>query len=324
MADTLELARKLSPGYADTFWGFCTLWTLEDPPDRTPDKLQTTKEFLNLLPKYGIDEIDTAAVYPGGKSGRSETLPGQMKASESFIIDTKIMVNGGHSPDAGGGDLSKENVRKSFETSLERLGMGKVRVLYCHRPDPVTPLEETAEVFNELYKEGKFERWGVSNYPVSTVKELLSICDSKGFIKPTVYQGMYNILCRHAEIKLFPLLKQHNISYNVYSPTAGGLFAPTQSSRYTPGTPAAAYWGSMYNGNPKMGEAADRVFKLAEREGIPAIELCLRWAVHDSKLRKGDAEGNVEAIKKGPLSKEVVKELDEVWKSVEDVAPGNV
>jgi aflatoxin B1 aldehyde reductase len=118
---------------------------------------ETTSEFLSLLPKDGIDQIDTAAVYPGGNSGRSETLLGAVKAPEKFIIDTKIMVNGGHGPGAGAGDLNRENVLKSFEISCERLGVEKVRTLYCHRPDPGTPLVETARVFDDLYKQGKFE-----------------------------------------------------------------------------------------------------------------------------------------------------------------------
>lgn len=119
---------------------------------------ETTEEFISVLPDFGIQEIDTAAVYPGGKSGRSEELLGKVKAAETFILDTKIMVTGGHGPDAGRGDLSRENILKSCATSLERLGVEKVRVLYCHAPDPETPLEETAATFDELFKQGKFEK----------------------------------------------------------------------------------------------------------------------------------------------------------------------
>lgn len=120
--------------------------------------IEELKDLLSMYSSLGGKEIDTAAVYPSGMSGRSETLLGEVKAPENFIIDTKIMINGGHGPGAGGGDLSRENILKSFTTSLERLGVQKVRTLYCHRPDPVTPLEETAKTFDELYKQGKFEK----------------------------------------------------------------------------------------------------------------------------------------------------------------------
>lgn len=118
---------------------------------------ETTKNFLSILQKYGFKDIDTAAVYPGGKSGRSEELLGAINASSSFTIDTKIMVTGGHGPGAGKGDLSRESVLKSWKTSCERLGVKKVRTLYCHRPDDGTPLVETAAVFDELHKQGAFE-----------------------------------------------------------------------------------------------------------------------------------------------------------------------
>jgi len=295
----------------------------------------STEKFISLLPGYGITQIDTAAVYPGGKSGQSETLLGQIHAPEKFILDTKIMVNGGHAPGAGSGDLNRENVLKSFKISCERLGVEKVRTLYCHRPDPGTPLEETAAVFDELYKQGKFEHWGVSNYQASTLKELLAVCEKKGFVKPTVYQGMYNVLCRHADKKLFPILKDHGIAYNVYSPTAGGLFSAKQSSRYTPGSPAAVNWIKMYKENPKMGDAVEKIFKIADENGISAIELALRWVVHNSPLKKGDGvilgarneeqlKENVGAIGKGKLPEKVVKELDGIWEGVQDVAPGDL
>jgi aflatoxin B1 aldehyde reductase len=133
----------------------------------TPEEL---KEFLSLLPKYNIKAIDAAAVYPGGAPGRSETILGQAHAAKDFIIDTKIMVKLGNKPpglgdeapsDGEKGELSREKVLESFRISLERLGVEKVRTLYCHRPDSQTPLEETAEVFNELYKQGKFEHVGL-------------------------------------------------------------------------------------------------------------------------------------------------------------------
>lgn len=113
---------------------------------------ETTAKFLSIIQQYGLKEIDTAAVYPGGQSGRSETLLGASKASLSFAIDTKIMVTG-----APEGDLSRESILSSFHMSCERLKVEKVRTLYCHCPDNGTPLVETAAAFDELFKQGKFE-----------------------------------------------------------------------------------------------------------------------------------------------------------------------
>jgi len=175
----------------------------------------------------------------------------------------------------------------------------------------------------------------VSNYLTSTLKELLAVCEENGLVKPTVYQGMYNVLCRHADTKLFPLLKEHGIAYNVYSPTAGGLFAPKPSSRYTENNPGAANWIGMYKGKSKLDEAIEKIRKIADDNGISAMELALRWAVHDSPLQKGDGVilgarteeqlvQNVEAIKNGKLPADVDEKLDAIWEDVQDVAPGEL
>jgi aryl-alcohol dehydrogenase-like predicted oxidoreductase len=91
----------------------------------------------------------------------------------------------------------------------------------------------------------------------------------------------------------------------------------------------------MYKSNPKMGEATERIAKIAEENGISAIELALRWVVHDSPLKRGDGvilgarnedqlTANVGAIGKGRLPDGVAKELDQIWEGVADVAPGEV
>jgi aflatoxin B1 aldehyde reductase len=91
----------------------------------------------------------------------------------------------------------------------------------------------------------------------------------------------------------------------------------------------------MYKEKPKMGEAVEKVFKIADENGISAIELTLRWAVHHAPLRKGDGvilgarneeqlTENIGAIRKGKLPDSAVKELDGLWATVEDVAPGEV
>jgi hypothetical protein len=131
-----------------------------------------------------------------------------------------------------------------------------------------------------------------------------------------------------------PLAHTHELT--TCSPIAGGLFSATPTSRYTVGAnPSASNWINLYKGDEKMKEATAQVAKIAEENGISAIELALRWVVHNSPLRKGDGvilgarteeqlSGNVGAIAKGSLPDGVVKQLDEIWEGVVDVAPGAV
>jgi len=95
-------------------------------------------------------------------------------------------------------------------------------------PDASTSLEETLEAVNTLHKEGKFERFGVSNYSAAQVDDFCAIADKKGWIKPTAYQGIYNALHRSVEKELFPVLRKHGISFYEFNPLGGGASSPCQ------------------------------------------------------------------------------------------------
>ena len=89
-------------------------------------------------------------------------------------------------------------------------------------PDASTPLDETIAAVDVLFKEGKFKRFGVSNYSAHQVDELVQIADAKGYVKPTAYQGIYNALHRTVEKELFPVLRKHGISFYEFNPLGGG------------------------------------------------------------------------------------------------------
>lgn len=108
---------------------------------------------------------------------------------------------------------------------------------YLHAPDRSTPYEITLKAVDELYKEGKFKRFGISNYysyvplfPVPSarfsrsysweVAELVAICKHNGYILPTAYQGIYNAVHRAVEPELFPCLRKFGISFYEYNPRA--------------------------------------------------------------------------------------------------------
>ena len=95
---------------------------------------------------------------------------------------------------------------------------------YLHGPDRTTPYEETLRAVNELYKEGKFKRFGISNYMSWEVAEIVYICRQNGYIQPTAYQGIYNAIHRNVEPELFPCLRKFGISFYEFNPLGGGFF----------------------------------------------------------------------------------------------------
>jgi aflatoxin B1 aldehyde reductase len=168
----------------------------------TPDQVNT---YLDAFYNRGYRQIDTARVYSTGAPGTSEPRLGAVGAGKRFIIDTKVlsMEPGGH---------KKEKIAQEIEISLKALQINQVNIQYLHQPDRATPFEETCEAIDKAYKEGKFKKFGLSNFTANEVEQVLEICECRGFVKPSVYQGQYNPIVRSGEKDLFPLLREHNIA----------------------------------------------------------------------------------------------------------------
>lgn len=120
------------------------------------------------------------------------------------------------------GQLSKENLERQLMTSLKNLNLNQVDTFYLHCPDYETPIEETLNGVQNLYRREKFNNFGISNFSKSQLNEVIDICIDKDIILPKYYQGMYNLLCRKVE-EIFPLLRENNINFWGYNPLAGGL-----------------------------------------------------------------------------------------------------
>ncbi|CAG8980473.1 hypothetical protein HYALB_00013594 [Hymenoscyphus albidus] len=150
---------------------------------------EAVSELLSTLQSLDIHELDSSAPYPPGNAWHTETLLGEAKAVEKgFIIDSKVLKYG---------PLTEENITSSVDRTLSLLGGSKIRLLYAHEPDATTPLEETAAALDKV---GFDQEW------VQQVARYFEICDQKGFVRPSVYQGHYNALIRGHEETLMPLL----------------------------------------------------------------------------------------------------------------------
>ena len=163
------------------------------------------------------------------------------------------------------------------------------------------------------------------------VEEWLSIAEKEGYVKPSVYQGQYNLLCRGYETSLFPLLRKHNIHFNAFSPLAGGFLLGNFTaegvqggSRFKLNTPFMTW----YN-RPSMFEAVKKLKALSEKTGVGMDELSLRWLVYHSALNADDGlilgasnvkqiGKNVGQIEKGTLDETIANELNELWEGVKE------
>lgn len=162
--------------------------------------------YLDTFYARGGRYLDTARGYSPDAPGSSEVRLGKVEAGKEFIIDTKIFSQ-------APGSHAADNVHENINTSLKDLKVPQINVEYLHLPDRTTPIEVPLKALNDAHKEGKFKYFGLSNYTVDEVKTIIRICDEKGYVKPTVYQGQFNPIVRSGEKELFPLLPRHGIAF---------------------------------------------------------------------------------------------------------------
>lgn len=237
-------------------------------------------------------------------------------------MDTKLYPSAGHPLEKGRGYTHEpEEVRRGLLDSLKALKADKIEVFYLHGPDRKHPYEDTLRAVNELYQEGYFKRFGISNFMAWEVAQMCEISERHGWIKPTAYEGHYHALQRRVEDELFPCLRHYGISFYAYSPLAGGFL----TGRYERGQDIGNFH-LKYNWNEKYFDALDIIKPAAQKHSLTVSEMALRWLVHHSKMKDelGDAiilgagtvknlERNLADLEKGPLPEEAVKTLDDAW-----------
>ena len=192
------------------------------------------EEYTNIIEQYTKDVsqpiLDSAYYYGDTKT---EYILGNIFSKNGLYPYVTTKANPWYENDFTTGklgQLNSENLRRQLAVSLKNLQVEKVHRFFLHCPDYETPIKETLETCNDLWRLEKFEEWGLSNFSLQQTKEVLEICDDNSFRKPVVYQGMYNMICRRAE-ELFPLLQDNNIEFWAYNPLAGGLLSGKYKNR---------------------------------------------------------------------------------------------
>ena len=279
------------------------------------------KEFINTYLDAGYNQLDTAYVY---NEGNCERLLGEAlkDIDRPYTIATKV------NPRISG-KLDGEAAYKQVNESLARLGRDCVDIVYLHFPDPATPVISVLEACADLHEQGKFKELGLSNFPAWMVADVWHICDKHGWVKPTIYQGIYNSLTRKAEIELNACLNHYGMRFYAFNPMAGGLLtgrygkfedAPTDGRFTHRPNYQGRYWKKSYF------DAVEIIESAAEKHGITSIEATYRWLAYHSMLNGDRGDGiligaskishlkqNMEAVEKGPLPDDVLVAFEEAW-----------
>ncbi|CAD6579997.1 MAG: hypothetical protein ASARMPREDX12_009430 [Alectoria sarmentosa] len=290
---------------------------------------ETSQEFLDILKKHNVKDLDTAFLYEG-----SERALKELGATSSFTIHTKAP---GFIKDSG----TKASILAAAKQSFEDLDVKSVETYFVHSPDPDTPIEQTVDGMQLVYASGKYKHFGLSNFKPEDVRRVYNYAKSKGYVLPTVFQGNYNPVARHYDTTLFPLLRELNIAFYAYSPLAGGFLVKDAQTLHTGG--GQGRWdptsrvGQMYNARyarPSLLEALSEWEAIANEARVSKAALAYRWVMYNSKLstehgdgiiigasRGAQLEETLRAIEDGPLDESIAKRVDKVWELVKDEAP---
>ncbi|KAG2761189.1 hypothetical protein JG687_00011986 [Phytophthora cactorum] len=297
-------------------------------------------DMMKLAFEHGVNFFDNAEAYGGGlaeknmgaaiKKGISEGT----WSREDLVITTKIFF--GHKefmtksgPNEQG--LSRKHIVEGTKASLKRLDQEYVDVIFCHRPDPYTPIEETVRAMDFVINQGWAFYWGTSQWSAAQIIEACEIADRLGLIRPIVEQTIYSILDRNkVEFEYVDLYKKYKLGLTTWSPLAYGAL----TGKYSAGTPEGSRMETaMYKAiSPDFSERvakADKLKPLAEKLGLSMAELALAWCVSNENVSTvmvgaktlSQLEQNLKAIEALEKITPVVKaEIDALIPSVPELS----
>lgn len=230
----------------------------------------------------GVNFIDTADVYNGG---RSEEIVGRaIKADrDHWVLATKMANVMGPGPNQVG--LSRRWMFRACENSLRRLGLAWVDLMYLHREDLTTPLEETVGAMADLIRSGKVRYFGISNYRSWRLAEICRLCDQQGIGRPIVSQPYYNAMNRMPEVEHLPACGHYGLGVVPYSPIARGVLTGKYDPEGPPpeGTRAGRQDARMMQSEWRQESLviAQTIKRHADAQGTTPVAFAVAWVLNN-------------------------------------------
>lgn len=243
----------------------------------------TSRSIIDKAFDQGINFLDTADVYHGGKS---EEIVGRALAStrDKWVVATKFGFPFSQGPNEQG--QSRKWINQSVEASLKRLGSDYIDILYFHRAIPGLPLEESVRAVGDLIRQGKVRYFGVSNFSGWRIAEICRIADQLGIDRPVASEPLYNMVNRTAEVEQFPAAAHYGLGVVPYSPLARGVL----SGKYQLDVPPPAQ-SRAGRGDPRIQQTewrresliiAQKIVDYAAELGTTPVALALAWVLKNA------------------------------------------
>jgi voltage-dependent potassium channel beta subunit len=184
----------------------------------------------------GVNFFDNAEAYAGGES---ERIMGQAIRElgwprHSYLVSSKFYW-GMHDGPNSRSTLNRKYLTEAIEASLERFGLDTLDLVYCHRADPETPIEETVRAMSDAIDRGQVYYWGTSEWSADEIRAAWDVADRHGWHKPIVEQPQYNLFHRRrVEREYARLYEDIGLGTTIWSPLASGLL----TGKYIAGVPS--------------------------------------------------------------------------------------
>ena len=271
--------------------------------------------LLQTARDAGVNFFDNAESYAGGQS---EQIMGDAIAElgwerKSYLISTKLFW--GIDDDAVNlsNTLNRKYLLQAIDGSLDRLGLDFVDLLFCHRPDPETPIEETVWAMSDIVSSGKALYWGTSEWSADEIRAAVDVAERHHLHKPVVEQPQYNLFIRdRVEQEYAPLYDDPGLGLTIWSPLASGLL----TGKYNDGVPDDSRlalegyeWLREAIANDSWLDKARRLQAVADDLGCSMTHLAIAWCLTNPRVstvilgasRLSQLEENLEALDAVPL-----------------------
>jgi voltage-dependent potassium channel beta subunit len=282
--------------------------------------------------KGGINLFDTAETYA---NGRAESIMGAciqrgieegVWTREDLVISTKLFFGYRAGPNQIG--LSRKHIMEGTVASLARLRLAYVDLLLCHRPDPITPIEETVRAMNAMITCNKALYWGTSMWSVSQIEEAIGVCDRLGLIRPVVEQTEYNMFTREKmESEFLPLFRKYGLGITAFSPLASGVLSGKYKGGEIPPGSRLSLQNYGYVKEAKFGsesyqiDVAEKLRPVADRLGCKLSQLAIAWTLKNDNCtttilgatKMHQLEENLKALEVMPLlTSDIMEEIEAI------------
>eukprot|EP01147_Barroeca_monosierra_P004989 gene4989-6938_t len=302
-------------------------------------QVEEAYQLMKQAYENGVNFFDNAEVYASGKA--EEVMGAAIQRGiqngdwerTDLVVTTKIFFGTKNGPNSRG--LSRKHIVEGTLASLKRLQLDYVDVIFCHRPDYVTPIEETVRAMNHIIDRGLAFYWGTSEWSAQEITEAYRVADKLGLMGPICDQPQYNMFERHrVEMEYLPLYKQFGTGLTIWSPLASGILTGKYSGKQIPEGSRLSLSGYEFIKRRKFGQddwQIDRVDELkpiAEELGCSLAQLAVAWCLknqHVSTVLLGatkphQLEENLQSLKYAEkLSPEFMDRIENIIKTKPDL-----